>query len=238
MAVCPNGHDSVSTDFCDVCGHLMSGAPASTPSPAAAAPATAAPVVPAGVESESGPDTCPVCGEPRSGRFCEGCSYDFVSGVGSVATPAPASVPAPADTGWVAVVSADRAYYDLVRAQGEPDGAAIPFPENYPERSVSLSGERIRIGRRSRSRNETPEIDLGEPPEDPGVSHRHAVLVAAPDGGWTVLDTKSTNGTTVNDGVDPIESERAVPVGDGDRIHVGAWTTITLRKASEPGAGT
>jgi pSer/pThr/pTyr-binding forkhead associated (FHA) protein len=131
-------------------------------------------------------------------------------------------------TDWTVVVSADRGYYDLVRSEGEPDGGGIPFPADHQDRSIPLSGGRIRIGRRSRSDRERPEIDLAGPPEDPGVSHRHAVLLAGQDG-WAVQDLGSTNGTTINDGTEPIPPEASVPLADGDRIHLGAWTTLTLR---------
>jgi pSer/pThr/pTyr-binding forkhead associated (FHA) protein len=43
-------------------------------------------------------------------------------------------------------------------------------------------------------------------------------------------DLGSTNGTTLNDDPTPIGREVGAPVSDGDRIHIGAWTTITLRK--------
>jgi len=218
MARCPNGHDSADPDFCEVCGLQMTAAPV-PPAPAPVAPAPDA------------DEPCPVCGEPRTGRFCEGCSYDFVSGVGATSpvpeTPVPVEEPAP-DSGWVAVVWADRTYYETVLAQGEPDGA-IPFPKNCPKREVKLAGDKIQIGRRSRSRGLSPEIDLGGPPEDPGVSHQHAELVAQPDGGWAVRDHGSTNGTTLNDSEDPIDPLTPVPLADGDRVHVGAWTTITVR---------
>ena len=199
MATCPAGHPSNSTDFCDVCGRLID---------AAAAPAP---------EPDTSAEICPSCGEPRSGRFCEGCSYDFVSGVGG------------APAGWVAVISADRDYYERMLAQGEPDDGAIAFPDRLAERSCALAGQQIRIGRRSSRATEQPGIDLAGPPEDPGVSHRHAVLLPRPEGGWAVQDLGSTNGTTVNEAVDPIEADVPVPLADGDRIHVGAWTTITLR---------
>lgn len=236
MALCPTGHQSVSTDFCDVCGLQMSGVPDPVAVPAAAPTAT---VASPAAGSEHGPDVCPVCGEPRTGRFCEGCSYDFVSGVGlGPATPtpeaptpvAPTAAPdaGPARSPWSVVVTADRAYYEVVLAQGEPEGETIPFPESFSERSIPLVGERVRIGRRSRSRGEAPEIDLAGPPEDPGVSHRHAVLLAQPDGGWAVQDVGSTNGTTINDNDDPIAPEVPVPLVDSDRVHVGAWTTITV----------
>ncbi|MEK8170834.1 FHA domain-containing protein [Streptomyces sp. M19] len=67
-------------------------------------------------------------------------------------------------------------------------------------------------------------------PEDPGVSHQHAVLVQQPDGSWAVVDQDSTNGTTINLAEDPIQPFVPVPLQDGDRVHVGAWTTITVRR--------
>jgi len=62
------------------------------------------------------------------------------------------------------------------------------------------------------------------------VSHMHAVLVGSPEGGWTLIDPGSANGTFLNDSTDPIDTNRAVPVSDGDRIHMGAWTTLTLKR--------
>jgi pSer/pThr/pTyr-binding forkhead associated (FHA) protein len=121
-------------------------------------------------------------------------------------------------------VVADRDYYDRMQAE------EIPFPAVYPDRIFSLTTLRAVIGRRSASRGINPEIDLSGAPEDPGVSHMHAVLVGSPEGGWTLIDPGSANGTFLNDSTDPIDTNRAVPVSDGDRIHMGAWTTLTLRK--------
>ena len=106
----------------------------------------------------------------------------------------------------------------------------IPFPAVYPDRVFSLTTLRAVIGRRSASRGINPEIDLSGAPEDPGVSHMHAVLVGSPEGGWTLIDPGSANGTFLNDSTDPIDTNKAVPVADGDRIHMGAWTTLTLRR--------
>lgn len=80
------------------------------------------------------------------------------------------------------------------------------------------------------STGESPDIDLSVPPEDPGVSHQHAVLVHQQDGSWSVVDQNSTNGTTLNGAEDPIQPYVPVPLKDGDRVHVGAWTTITIRR--------
>ncbi|MEV5412862.1 FHA domain-containing protein [Thermopolyspora sp. NPDC052614] len=133
-------------------------------------------------------------------------------------------------TGWHVVASADRRYYDSVVAQGGPDAAKIAFPPYCPERFFPLIGGEIRIGRRSRSRGITPEIDLSGVPEDPGISHLHAVLVAQPDGSWTLLDPGSANGTKINESPDPIATNVPIPVTDGDRVYLGAWTVLVLRK--------
>lgn len=140
------------------------------------------------------------------------------------------TVSAPAPGGWSVVVSADREYFDSVMAELGADAGAFTFPPYCPDRRYLLAGSQVRIGRRSVTRGVTPEIDLSAPPEDPGVSHMHAVLLAKPDGGWVVVDPGSTNGTTINGSTEPIEQNVEVPVQDGDRIHVGVWTTITLRK--------
>jgi hypothetical protein len=250
MARCPAGHDSTDRDFCDVCGTDMAGAAAGA---LQAEPGTgSASGTPAGTAAE----TCPRCDTPRSGRFCEEDGYDFVLNADrpphssrftttaqlNVATPVTPTIPSAATKlarnrsagkpgrGWRAVITADREYYDKVMAEGGPDAAVIAFPPYYPDRVVPLTGNQVRIGRRSVSRGVTPEVDLSEPPEDVGVSHIHAVLLARPDGTWVLVDPGSTNGTTVNGSTDPIAVNAEIPVGDGDRIHVGAWTTITLRR--------
>jgi len=149
--------------------------------------------------------------------------------------PAPAaapagSTPAPAPGGpvaWTAVVASDHDYFDDVVAAGGPDSASLTFPDYIPERRFRLAGPEIRIGRRSASQGLEPEIDLTGPPTDPGVSRMHAALIAEPDGSWTLLDPGSENGTLVN-GTEIAAGVR-VPLHDGDRIHLGAWTAITIR---------
>ncbi|MFC0038448.1 FHA domain-containing protein [Actinomadura rayongensis] len=210
-ARCPNGHASASEDYCDVCGE---------------------------------PIACPFCNAPRTGgRFCEDCGYGFASGdrPEPLARPEPTSAPSGNSgaasrrpgRGWTATISPDPTYFATVQAQDGPDTPSLRFPADDHPRTVPLLGDKVRIGRRSVARGLLPEIDLSLPPADPGVSHAHAVLVASPDA-WTIIDTGSTNGTTINGGLDPIPANAPVPVGDGDRIHVGAWTTITL--AFDPGA--
>jgi serine/threonine protein kinase len=147
-----------------------------------------------------------------------------------VATPSPAPpearVPLAAAGTWTAVVTADRSYYDSVQAGGTPDAASISFPDRYPPRRIRLSGTEARIGRRSTSRRVEPEIDLRDPPTDPGVSRLHARLIAGPDGNWSVMDLGSTSGTLVNGS--ELAPGEAVRLREGDRINLGAWTVITM----------
>ncbi|MET8001090.1 FHA domain-containing protein [Nonomuraea glycinis] len=208
MATCPQGHTSGSDDYCDVCGAQIGGA---------AAPAAAAPQ-PAGAES------CPICQTPRAGQFCEVCGHAFDGSAG------PAQPPTTTSARWEAVTAADRGYYEQVIAEGGPDAETIAFPPYCPERSFPLEAEQVRIGRRSRGRDLQPDIDLSGPPSDPGVSHLHAVLIAQPGGSWTLVDPGSSNGTRVNGR--PVTVNTPVTVGVGDRIHVGAWTVITIREGT------
>ena len=145
----------------------------------------------------------------------------------SVPSPPPGSPSRPAAAGtWTAVVAADRAYYDSVQAVSDTDAASIAFPAFVPERRFRLSGAEVRIGRRSVSRHIEPEIDLTCPPADTGVSRLHAVLTAGPDQNWSVVDAGSGNGIVVN-GKD-LPQGQVAPLRHGDRIHLGAWTVITI----------
>ena len=151
----------------------------------------------------------------------------------SASSPAPASPPAASSfpysqATWTAAVSADRGYYEQVQAVTGPEGAGVDFPSYYAERRFQLLGNQMRIGRRSVSRGLAPEIDLTGPPADPGISRLHAVLVAVPDGSWAVLDPGSANGTLVNGTEIAIGTQ--VPLQDGDRINLGAWTAITVHR--------
>jgi hypothetical protein len=235
---CINGHQSATTDYCDQCGAKIEGAasaaPAAAPAPAAAEPAgvaaasSAGATSSAGASSSAGAQPCPVCATPRAGddRFCEGCGFDFESGTGG-SVPASATTTSGGATAepalWEVVASADREYFDRMAPEG------VTFPPHCPDRTFGVSGEQVRIGRRSPSRGVAPEIDLSGAPEDPAISHLHALLLRQGDGSYALVDPGSTNGTTVNGGKDPIAVNEAVPLKDGDRIHLGAWTTLTLK---------
>ncbi|MBK3634504.1 FHA domain-containing protein, partial [Streptomyces sp. MBT97] len=158
-------------------------------------------------------------------------------GGGGYSYPQPGAGQAPPGSGfpqqaaaWTVTIGPDRAYFMAMMHRSGPEAAGLNLPAYSPEQQRTLTGNQFTIGRRRHSTGETPDLDLSVPPEDPGVSHQHAVLVQQPDGTWAVVDQNSTNGTTVNGSEEPIQPFVPVPLQDGDQVHVGAWTTITLRR--------
>lgn len=133
--------------------------------------------------------------------------------------------------GWMVRIGPDRDYFMAMMHRSGPEAAQLTLPAYAPEQRVPLTGQQVTIGRRRQSTGQAPDIDLSRPPEDPGVSHQHAILVQQPDGSWAVVDQDSTNGTTVNGAEEPIQPFIPVPLREGDRVHVGAWTTLTLYRA-------
>lgn len=211
--ICPNGHASATEDYCDTCG-----APIAVPEPlpSAVSASVAEPDLDADDRDTSAAAVqapCPRCGAPRSGddRYCEGCGHDFLA-------------PPSSDRAWEAIATADRTQFERLAIAG------ISFPDNTPERRFVLDADEVLIGRSRQDKGNTPpEIDLAGPGEDPGISRLHAVLERQPDGTYAVRDLGSTNGTTVNDHPAPQAAGSAVPLADGDRIRLGAWTMITVR---------
>ena len=216
---CPKGHTSSTDDFCDECGAKIGGT-GTIPVPQAS---SAAPEAPSAAPS-AGPAgaLCPNCGTPRAGssRFCEDCGFDHTTGKVPVLAP---PVPAPAEAaagGWTATVRADRKYFEDNAIEG------VEFPADPGERRLTLPEPQVRIGRRSSSKGTNPEIDLAD--TDPGASHSHALLTLSVGGTWLVSDLGSTNGTYLNQEQSPLTAGETRPLKDGDEVHVGAWTTITL----------
>ena len=205
MPTCAEGHTSAAHDYCDVCGAPIGG-------------------VEAQLAPERAPQECPTCGTPVVGRFCEACGHDF-----ALPEPPPAAQPATAPVEWTAVVRADHDFYLRVLANGGPD--TVEFPQFFPERRITLQRDATLIGRRNRAQGVEPEIDLGIHPGDRGVSTQHAVLRIRASG-LTITDLGSTNGTSLNDSDDLLRNGEETPVGHGDRIHVGAWTTITIQRGT------
>lgn len=141
------------------------------------------------------------------------------------AAPAPASSPSPASIEWVAELWIDPDWY---AAQGSTD----PLPSPGLPDIVPLVKQTNLIGRVSRSRNIFPEIDCEL---DNGTSRRHARLTT--DGSrWWIEDLESANGTFLGSAAGPLP---AMPIPRGrteltldQRIYVGAWTRIVIRRAT------
>ena len=257
---CPSCGTPRTGQFCEACGYNFAGPrftpgspPPGGPGPGGPGPGPGGPA-PVGGYSQPVPSSRsqpqPPPPEPGTGDY--GWSQPVPSGPAGPASPA-ATMPPPArpaggapsissfpypQATWTAVVGADRAYYERVQAVTGPEGAAVTYPSYYAERRFQLVGNQMRIGRRSVSRGLAPEIDLTGPPADPGISRLHAVLIATQDGNWAVLDPGSANGTLVNGGEIGVGDQ--IPLHDGDRINLGAWTAITVHRGlgnSQPVGG-
>ena len=84
-----------------------------------------------------------------------------------------------------------------------------------------------------RSRGISPDLDLGS---DTGISRRHAQLTT--DGQrWFVEDLGSSNGTYVGGALGalpttPVPPGQKTEVRPDERVYVGAWTRIVIRRAA------
>jgi hypothetical protein len=248
-STCPQGHTSATDDFCDVCGTpiepgtsaALDPAPTvrSEPTPAPA-PVPARPVAPA----VGTPTTCPNCqaSNAADALFCEDCGYDFATGqlppppehIDPVSGRLTPSAPTPSPTSsltldgptWVAEVWVDPDWFSYQQAAGTCPTSGVPTV-------VQLRGGVQLIGRRSRSRNINPEVDCSG---DGAISHRHAELSLTGER-WSVRDLGSTNGTFV--GAPGTYPDQQLPpqhwreLADDERIYLGAWTRIVVRKATD-----
>jgi FHA domain len=208
---CANGHASAADDYCDQCGIRL--VQPDRPEPRARSSDAPPPEPVIG---------CPVCGDPNEskGRYCENCGTDLED-VDAAQSPPPSSIEV--STAWQLLITCDQGYFDQI------DAGSLEFPTSVADRTLSLTGDRIAVGREVAVQPDEQPVDLSGPPADGGISRRHALLERQPDGGWTIVDCHSSNGTYLNDCSEPISSEQPVRVEDGDRIHMGAWTTIILR---------
>jgi N-acetylglucosamine kinase-like BadF-type ATPase len=135
----------------------------------------------------------------------------------------PLSRPAAPPTAWAIEIRSD---FDWSADNVPDDDLVAPVSIDAV---VPLAGERLVVGRASRSRGVVPDIVC----EDTGVSRRHCEI-AWVEGGWSVIDLGSANGTYVAAHGDALPTEPLRPgerrwLSDGDRIYVGGWTCLTAR---------
>lgn len=208
---CPNCQTENTDDalFCENCGYdFTTGALPRAPEPVSeldlgepsAAGATSGAVAPA--PSPDAPIAPPI---PGAGEGGEGG-------------------PAEGGVAWVAELWVDPDWY----AQQDADE---PCPSPGLPATVPLTTRSLLIGRKSASRNIHPQLDCST---DIGVSRRHAQLTT--DGQrWWVEDLRSSNGTFVGGSRGPLPTQPVPPgqrreLDEDDRIYLGAWTRIVVRK--------
>ena len=129
MAICPNGHDSASDDFCDVCGMRIAG----SPSPASAGGTGSmgsSGYRPAGGSPAGEP--CPRCGTPKVGQFCEACGYKF----GATQPPWAPAPPAPPPSGLSSGSQPLATPWPPPSAQPPPTSQPPPWPSAPPASSA------------------------------------------------------------------------------------------------------
>jgi hypothetical protein len=139
MPLCPSGHQSHTSDYCDTCGAVMGGAPITHASPLAGSsiPESAlASTMLSGTGSASGRtgEVCPQCGADRDGRFCEECGHDYE--LAALMPPAAAEPePAPPSMNGVA---AEQATILLPEQPAEPEPVLPALPVTMPPLSAEL----------------------------------------------------------------------------------------------------
>jgi len=143
MPVCPAGHDSTTSDFCDTCGMRIEGAGQASAASGGAGPAAPGVSAPAAGGPESGSEAatpaaepCPQCGTGRSGRFCENCGLDFAAeapaattGSATAAGPTPAAQPAPPAPAAAPMTSATPPSASAPVTTPAPSAAPGPSPQ-------------------------------------------------------------------------------------------------------------
>lgn len=188
------------------------------PAPPAAPPPAAAPVPPTTVPGYPSVDPFAPAPPPAA-------SPTIVTPQPPVTVPPPQvgypTVPAPPAPSAPPVAAPPTAPQPARRAAG------LMLEVTIGRRTTELrmtDGEML-IGRADTARGVVPAIDLTA---DDAVSRRHAKIVGR-GGSYFLSDLGSTNGTKINNRW--LEPNREVPLAPGDRIEVGALTTILVVEA-------
>jgi hypothetical protein len=166
MALCPSGHDSQTSDYCDTCGAVIGGSPIAAAPGASIGPAVSS-LPPTAVTAVEPGRACPQCGVARDGRFCEECGYDYelaeLVPAGVIAEPAqgvvsstavesrlepdPAEQTAALDPIELQLLlaeedaAAEHSEPDAPQSQPEPQSELRPEPWSEPEPQSELEQE-------------------------------------------------------------------------------------------------
>ncbi len=154
------------------------------------------------------------------------------SSVQNAPGPPPSSVQdAPAEKAesfdWLAEVWIDPDWYQTQEADDPCPSPGLPIDHAAPPRSVL-------IGRVIQSRNTHPEIDLSsdpgrQPSACPAHDRRHPVVRRGPRQLQRHL-RRARRRARCPDG--PIAVGPKTELGDDDRLYVGAWTRVVVRRAT------
>ncbi len=189
-----------------------------------------------GAESASQPDPSAPAGDAPEASAVTGDAPTPETPVSEAETRVPAPAENPLDDAPTAGRPAPRRESYVAEVWIDPDWYAVQqSPDQMPSvglpETFKLGADNL-VGRISRSRNIYPEVDCGL---DTGCSRRQARL--STDGTrWYVEDLESANGTYVAPSSGPLPTTPITgrrELGADDRVYVGAWTRIVVRKASK-----
>ena len=216
---CPDGHDSTARDFCSDCGLQML-APLQDDANQDLSADVAPNAQPASRES------CPKCKTARddpSTPFCGVCGYNFVTRQGGDVVPQTVTAPQPAvQTTEVTPAPAQPASTaSHIEIEVTFDESNVEAPKGIPPRKFSLYDEESLIGRRSSSMPQTVGLE-----GDDYVSRRHLLIIRQPTGSYVARLFDNTNGGMLNG--KEMTAGVEVPLAEGDRIAVGAFTIIKV----------
>ncbi|MGC2661975.1 MAG: FHA domain-containing protein [Bryobacteraceae bacterium] len=227
---CPDCGAPVPTDgsiFCEICGYNFrtrahGQIPMRTDTPAAPVMSAAVPTPAPPTVSASAVDPTPAAPAtvPAQVSVIQAEPSPVVSSP-PVASPVDASSPMGAGASGqpMATIELMVTVDPSLRESNSPEAPAIGVPQVVPlDRPVVL------IGRRSDTRAIFPEVSLDQ---DTAVSHRHAILTRSADGGITLRDIGSANGTRLNGRDVPPMTD--VAIHDGDQVTLGHWTRIAVK---------
>lgn len=217
MALCPSGHESQTTDYCDLCGAVMGGAPPNPSASSAALSSTA--VLPNEAEPAAGGAVapCPQCGAARDGRFCEECGFDYEMAALVPPTPMPSPPPAPTPAG----------------SSSNPDGLAetLAMGPDYDFDAEYEAAERAYAESGPAGRNEgAAEASQGASPESAGPSSGTGAETAASLTAVAVADREYYD-AQVERG-DIVASEYPFPRYSGERRFVLDGDVVRIGRAS------
>lgn len=188
MALCPAGHQSQTTDYCDTCGAVMGGAPITPTSATSASSGSGSAQFGAQASSGGGSAAggpCPQCGAARGGRFCEECGYDF-----ELAALVPPEVQSAAPTVTQGGLAATQELRPDPLAQTEAMAPDYDFDAEFAkaEREFASSGS-------------APELSAPDP--DPAAepdanANAAAVSSATGTGNTAAANVTTTNGSAIS----------------------------------------